>query len=364
MILNKTNNLNKGFTLLELLIVIGILAILSAVTILVINPAELLRKSRDTQRISDLGAINSALAFYLVNTSTISMGSVSSSYSVTSTTCLGRIAVATTSQSVNSTGWLPVDLATLAVGSPISKYPIDPNPAYTGESQRYYVYLTDGAGKWELITGLESTYYTVTENKLNKDGGRFDGLYEVGNKLDILTAVTSTCFGGAYYLRGPGQSTGGLIFYDKGSYTDGWRYLEAAASDQGTSSWGVAPCYGTAISGADGTAIGTGHQNTEDMIIATGCTNAAQLTHGVPIGGYNDWFLPSKDELNKMWKNLKSGTDENGDVYTPIGGFASNYYWSSSEYSANYAWVQYFSDGYQASGLKYSAYYVRAVRAF
>ncbi|MCX6736947.1 MAG: type II secretion system protein [Candidatus Parcubacteria bacterium] len=81
--------MKKGFTLLELLIVIGILAILSAVTILVINPAELLRKSRDTQRISDLGSINSAIAFYLTNASTYTFGSAVNSYSHTSTVQCG-----------------------------------------------------------------------------------------------------------------------------------------------------------------------------------------------------------------------------------------------------------------------------------
>jgi len=184
--------MKKGFTLLELLIVIGILAILSAVTILVINPAELLRKSRDTQRISDLGAINSALGFYLVNTSSISMGLAVNSYSVTSTNCMARTPAINASQSVAGTGWIPVDLITLAVGSPISKYPIDPNPLV---GKRYYVYLTDGLGKWELITNLESTYYTSgVENRESTDGGSISTLFEEGGLLNILTATGTSCF--------------------------------------------------------------------------------------------------------------------------------------------------------------------------
>ena len=52
----------KGFTLLELLIVIGILAILAGVVVLVLNPAELLRQARDSQRISDLSTMRSAIS--------------------------------------------------------------------------------------------------------------------------------------------------------------------------------------------------------------------------------------------------------------------------------------------------------------
>ncbi|MDD3548682.1 MAG: type II secretion system protein, partial [Candidatus Pacebacteria bacterium] len=64
----------KGFTLLELLIVIGILAILSTTMVLVINPAELLRRSRDSQRISDLNTLKTAIGYYITNVSTPYLG--------------------------------------------------------------------------------------------------------------------------------------------------------------------------------------------------------------------------------------------------------------------------------------------------
>ncbi len=68
-----------------------------------------------------------------------------------------------------------------------------------------------------------------------------------------------------------------------------------------------------------------------------------------------DWFLPSKDELNLMYKNLY----KNG-----VGGFAGYPYWSSSEGSANYAWNQYFGTGGQTSNGEDLTSRVRAVRAF
>jgi hypothetical protein len=159
------------------------------------------------------------------------------------------------------------------------------------------------------------------------------------------------------YTVGDTGPAGGLIFYDKGSYSGSpsWRYLEAAPSDQSTGApWG---CYETLISGADGTAVGTGKQNTID--IEAGCATigtAADICANLSLGGYSDWFLPSKDELNLMYENLK---------VAGVGGFAGYGYWSSSEAGACYAWFQYFNFGFQFKyGFKSNASRVRAVRAF
>ena len=170
-----------------------------------------------------------------------------------------------------------------------------------------------------------------------------------------------------YNLRDAGPA-GGLIFYDKGSYSDGWRYLEVApASTEGTSNvWGG---YGTTVTGADGTAIGTGAQNTIDIVTQFGGQEpyasktdyAAKLCSDLESGGYDDWFLPSKDELDAIWDNLvDDGTGSNNGV----GGFANVYYWSSSENGSSGAWYQYFFTGFQSSATKDGNLRVRAVRAF
>ena len=150
---------------------------------------------------------------------------------------------------------------------------------------------------------------------------------------------------------------GGKIAYilqsgDPGYIAGQTHGLIAAASDQSTGAeWG---CYGTVIPGADGIALGTGNQNTIDIM--AGCATAgiaARLCGNLVLGGYSDWYLPSKDELNKLYINRVA-----------VGGFSSNYYWSSSENFGNYAWGQYFNDGFQYPNDKLISYYVRAVRAF
>ena len=129
--------------------------------------------------------------------------------------------------------------------------------------------------------------------------------------------------------------------------------LIAAQSDQGTAEWG---CYIIAISGAGGTAIGTGNQNTIDIM--AGCSTAgiaACLCGDLVFGGYSDWYLPSKNELNQLYLNRVA-----------IGGFANNYYWSSTEDSSSGgAWAHGFGSGIQTWFGKASDYLgVRAVRAF
>ena len=92
----------------------------------------------------------------------------------------------------------------------------------------------------------------------------------------------------------------------------------------------------------------------------------AKLCADATTGGKTDWFLPSKDELNKMYINLHSGTDENDDVFVPVGSFIDFYYLSSSEYSATIFWDQQFGNGSQANEetKDYEGDYARCARYF
>ena len=131
--------------------------------------------------------------------------------------------------------------------------------------------------------------------------------------------------------------------------------LIATAADQGSVIvWANVDYQNTTVTGADGTAIGTGNQNTIDIVAQNGAgdTFAAGVCSNLSEGGYDDWYLPSKDELNKLYTNRVA-----------IGGF-SGYYFSSSEGGAGNAWNQNFSNGVQNNGLKSDTNRVRAVRAF
>ena len=124
---------------------------------------------------------------------------------------------------------------------------------------------------------------------------------------------------------------GGIVFWLDGNGGG----LIAAPSDQVQTGWG---CYGNAISGADGTAIGTGQQNTID--IEAGCATpntAADICANYTDGTYSDWFLPSKDELNEMYSNIGQG---NVLGLGNVGGFANYIYWSSTEIDNSSAWLQ------------------------
>ena len=177
----------------------------------------------------------------------------------------------------------------------------------------------------------------------------------------ISTTTTTTTADPTQCNYTIGQAAlGGKIAYilqpgDPGYDSNLQQGLVATVADisQGAT-WG---CNGTLISGADGTAIGTGNQNTIDIM--AGCATssiAARLCGDLIEGGYSDWYLPSKDELNKLYLNRVA-----------IGGFqldVSGIYWSSTEFDNNNAWIQsFYNSATNGFGKEYPLY-VRAIRAF
>jgi len=167
----------------------------------------------------------------------------------------------------------------------------------------------------------------------------------------------------AAYSIGDTGPAGGFIFYDKGYDSDGWRYLEAAWGGQQTPyvvdrlrAW-----RNDYTSISTGTAIGTGKANTEAILaVADSGDNAAKFCDSFTVyyNGkyYDDWFLPSRDELEMMFENLK-------DKYI---WYTWPPYWSSSQYDSENAY-----DGILDSGTVQIYHYykneperVRPVRAF
>jgi len=126
--------------------------------------------------------------------------------------------------------------------------------------------------------------------------------------------------------------------------------VAAPANQLSATEWG---CAGISTGGTS-TALGTGQANT--LAIIAGCSQsatAARFCNDLESGGYNDWYLPSRDELEKIYRSK--------DI---IGVFASDRYWSSSEGSAAGAWSHDFGNDSVAVNHKYHPYYVCAVRSF
>ena len=191
------------------------------------------------------------------------------------------------------------------------------------------------------IIGLApNTTYYVRAYATNSSGTAY------GNQVSFTT--------GSLYI-GMGHQ-GGIIAYilqpgDNGYDANVTHGLIAAPSDQSTGAeWG---CNSIGISGADGTAIGTGAQNTLDIINGCGVTSiAARICGDLVLGGYSDWYLPSKDELIQLNINQDA-----------IGGFANNSYWSSTEGDDTYSWALYLFF-YAGTGQSLPKHYNKGVRAF
>jgi TolB-like protein len=159
---------------------------------------------------------------------------------------------------------------------------------------------------------------------------------------------------GGVYKIGDFGPAGGIVFYDKGVFSGGWRYLEAAPPEtEFTAQWGG---YEQIIDGTS-TVAGSGKRNTQLIIAKLGQRGrAAQLCVSLDFDGYKDWFLPSYDELKLIYTNLKQ---------KGLGGFSNSIYWSSSEMDKWVAYPLNFSDGLMPStGGKNDTKRVRAVRAF
>jgi len=153
---------------------------------------------------------------------------------------------------------------------------------------------------------------------------------------------------------GPG---GGIVFYNQGDYSDGWRYLEAASVSQELNNlaWASSGFTSRDIAGTE-TTIGTGKANTAAILAVDANAPAAKACIDYRGGGYTDWFLPSLVELDAM-HNVKT-------ILGMLGGF----FWSSSQRDNSSAWNQHFMYGsqgaYHKDGSPYGGFSVRAVRAF
>jgi len=244
-------------------------------------------------------------------------------------------AITETAQYTGTVSWSPAD------------NPFEYETAYTAT-----ITLTAKSGY--TLTGVTANFFTVA------------GADTVTHDADsgVVTAVFPPT--GLEYAIGDTGPAGGLVFYIDETDEFDWTYLEVApASTEWTDKeWGD---YGTAIGGdAALTGIGDGQAATTAIVShmegESITDTAAQLCDALSHNGFEDWFLPSKDELNAIWDNI---VDDGSGSNSGVGGFAGVAYWSSSEVNSDLAWYQSFNNGFQDvldKGVFGRA--VRAVRVF
>ncbi len=183
----------KGFTLIELLIVIAIIAVLAVVVVLTLNPAELLKQARDSNRVSDLSTLKSAVSLYLADgqSTTSAPWNTGNCYVDNAlANCSGRFdsigtAQASSSRTVDGTGWIPISFTSISSGSPIGQLPVDP----TRNANLYYAFKASSTtGYFEINADMESARYSSTGsgNVESNDGGDVSTLFEVGTNLTDL----------------------------------------------------------------------------------------------------------------------------------------------------------------------------------
>ena len=240
-LLNVSKKVQRGFTLLELLIVIAILAILAAVVIIVLNPAQTLAQARDSQRLSDLATMKSAISLYMTTVNPVDLdggagalagclgdnhtdANIYYSYPQANavSACVGVLTpgagadigsgfdaaagdfcmsiASPTHALVDGTGWIPVDFTDITGGSPLSNLPVDPTntllDATPTSADFLYRYICQQGGvdgtkptpAFELAATLESTKYagaSPNQDMDANDGGDNTAYYEVGTTLTI-----------------------------------------------------------------------------------------------------------------------------------------------------------------------------------
>jgi len=166
------------------------------------------------------------------------------------------------------------------------------------------------------------------------------------------------------YNIGETGPAGGLIFYDKGNNSGGWRYLEAAPEEaEFQARWSESSFWVGDDVNFLRVEIGYGRRNTEIIVnkfreVTGNWNTAAQKCYDLVFNGFNDWFFPSQSELDQMFGNLKRRN---------LGDLKNEKYWCSYQYNY-YGWgdrnavYQDFNNGQVAYTQKNIALYVRPIR--
>jgi prepilin-type N-terminal cleavage/methylation domain-containing protein len=190
---------DKGFTLVELLVVLALIAILATILIVIIRPAQIFMRGRDTQRQGDLINLSKAVDAYLSEAASnpnltwpgCNNGSLVYFSTSTNITLPGwptaTSATGTNSTNVNGTGWVPLNFSAVSVLS-LNQLFLDPRNGQSGNvngtsTTFAYSFACDSNNNYEFAAKLESGTSTMANDGGNRNCGTTgpDCLYEVGS---------------------------------------------------------------------------------------------------------------------------------------------------------------------------------------
>jgi type II secretory pathway pseudopilin PulG len=272
---NKSAKSNSSFTLVELLVVIGILAILTAAVVIVLNPAELLKQSRDSKRTTDLASINNAIKLLLTQNPDVNLGSASTVYislADSSSTCGSyslpslpsgwkyQCATAANYQKTEGSGWIPVNFSSTGNAASLPSLPADP------QNSGLYYYSYVAGGSWEMASMFESKKYVA---KAQSDAGSDPERLEVGSNFSLWKGA----YGMAAYW--PFDEGAGTQSIDKAGG------VNAATLTNGSAWQPESSCKAGSCLYFDGV---------DDYV---GFGNPSELNFGTGSFSYSLWFFPA-----------------------------------------------------------------------
>lgn len=283
-------------------------------------------------------------------------------------------------QYFNGINWLSFSGASASSGTPIlsteSVTSISVDGAVSGGN------VTDDDGEAVTARGV---CWSLNPNPTIADSNTSDGI-DIGAFSSTLTGLQPATM---YYLRAYATNSVGTSYGNELSFTTGVLTIDSSygggrvayilqAGDPGFDSnvqhgiivstsyitgagapWSLSGS--TVVIGTSGTAIGTGQANTDAIILAYGNTGnyAAKACRDYNAGGFTDWYLPSIDELIKVYQNrslLSVGFNNNG---------GSSYHWTSSESAGAFAQSLFWANGLiNYFTTKTDGRFVRPVRSF
>lgn len=345
----------RGFTLVELLIVVAILVTLGGAAVLVFNPYERFSEARDSERVQELNQISSALSLVYAqgkikgdaNTVYVSLpdsNSNCSSYSLPTlpSPWVYKCATSANYLKTDSTGWIPVNFGVVLGGSPLTSIPVDPS----NNVNFYYAYTMSGQS-WELFSQTESQ--KRSNEAAARDGGDNALYYEIGKSVTLAPnrSLGSSCnaihtsylnaASGVYWIDpdGAGAEQTMSVYCDMVTDGGGWTLVQSTVKGQPSDSrwaasfptqlattigdpslttpyrlamkyWYIIPHSGWAKMAVT-TAEKKGTLNKSTALVLTGVDNVMTPTRFTYTGGDSSYVLNSTASGGSTWNTCTYG---------------------------------------------------------